>query len=71
MVTHSIDEALLLGDRVLVLSRRPAEITSDIAVDLDRPRGMATTASPRFVELRLSLWESLRNEVAASMQDPV
>jgi NitT/TauT family transport system ATP-binding protein len=71
MVTHSIDEALLLGDRVLVMSRRPAEITSDIAVDLDRPRGMATTASPRFVELRLSLWESLRNEVAASMQDPV
>jgi NitT/TauT family transport system ATP-binding protein len=71
MVTHSIDEALLLGDRVLVMSRRPAEITSDITVDLDRPRGMATTASPRFVELKLSLWESLRNEVAASMQDPV
>jgi NitT/TauT family transport system ATP-binding protein len=71
MVTHSIDEALLLGDRVLAMSRRPATIMSDVAVELDRPRGMATTASAGFVELKLFLWEALRTEVAASVQGPV
>ena len=40
-VTHDIDEAVLLSDRVLVLSDRPARIVADIAIDLPRPRGFA------------------------------
>jgi NitT/TauT family transport system ATP-binding protein len=38
-VTHDVEEAVLLSDRVLVLSNRPARIEADISIDLPRPRG--------------------------------
>jgi NitT/TauT family transport system ATP-binding protein len=66
LVTHSIEEALLLGDRVLVLTRRPAGLKADLPVELDRPRGIATTALPAFAELKLALWDALRDEAAAA-----
>lgn len=49
-VTHSIDEAVLLSDRVIVLSARPAKVTEDLAVDLPRPRNAASRSLPRFQE---------------------
>jgi NitT/TauT family transport system ATP-binding protein len=52
-VTHDIDEAVYLGDRVVVLSHRPTEVKVSLAVDLPRPRNQIDTkALPRFVELR-------------------
>ena len=51
-VTHSIDEALLLADRVLVFSPRPGRIAADIKVDLPRPR---TSQSPSFSALAREL----------------
>jgi NitT/TauT family transport system ATP-binding protein len=51
-VTHSIDEALLLADRILVFSPRPGRIAADIKVDLPRPR---TSQSPGFVALAREL----------------
>ena len=51
-VTHSIDEALLLADRILVFSPRPGRIAADIRVDLPRPR---TSQSPGFVTLAREL----------------
>jgi NitT/TauT family transport system ATP-binding protein len=51
-VTHDIDEALFLGDRVLVLSPRPARIVADIAIPLPRPRTDASTTDPAFVEIK-------------------
>lgn len=51
LVTHSIAEAILLSDRVLVMSARPGRIVEDVAIDLPRPRDAATTRlSPRFAE---------------------
>jgi NitT/TauT family transport system ATP-binding protein len=58
-VTHSIDEAVLLSDRVLVMSPRPGRITLDLAVDLPRPRVADMRASPRFQECALQLRRSL------------
>ncbi len=48
MVTHSISEALLLSDRVLVLSQRPAHVLLDLTVDLPRPRGEDVRYSEEF-----------------------
>jgi NitT/TauT family transport system ATP-binding protein len=50
-VTHSIREAVLLSDRVVVLSPRPGRIVSVIDVDLPRPRSLATRDNPRYLDL--------------------
>jgi NitT/TauT family transport system ATP-binding protein len=59
MVTHSISEALLLADRVLVLSKLPAEITLDLRVSLHRPRGEEARYSPQFQKLSKELRSAL------------
>ena len=58
-VTHDIDEALLLGDRVVMLSRRPARIVADLRVPFARPRGAATTADAAFADLKRRCLELL------------
>jgi NitT/TauT family transport system ATP-binding protein len=55
MVTHSISEALLLADRVLVLSKLPAEIILDLTISLPRPRGEEIRYSPQFQKLAKEL----------------
>ncbi|MGE3857935.1 MAG: ABC transporter ATP-binding protein [Dehalococcoidia bacterium] len=63
-VTHAIHEAVLLSDRVVVMSGSPGRIVADIAVDLPRPRTDALTSSPRFVELAAEVREALRSGAA-------
>ncbi len=63
-VTHSIDEAVLLGDRVLVMTARPGRIKADVPVTLPRPRSVyELKASPAFNELVGTVWSLLRDEV--------
>ena len=63
-VTHSIDEAVLLGDRVVVLSARPAQLRAEFAVGFGRPRRYAELrAGQRFNDLTVAVWEVLRGEV--------
>jgi NitT/TauT family transport system ATP-binding protein len=50
-ITHSIPEAVLLGDRVVVMSPRPGRIAEIIDVDIDRPRNLKTMGTPRFGQL--------------------
>lgn len=57
LITHDIEEAILLGDRVLVISPRPGRIVADIRVDLPRPRSVHTAALPRFSELKHEIRE--------------
>ncbi len=47
-VTHSIDEAVLLSDRVIVMSARPSRVAEDLAIELPRPRSVAARSLPRF-----------------------
>ncbi len=60
-ITHSIDEALLLADRVLVLGPRPTKIVEILQVPFSRPRGTNTELDPRFAELKSHLWNQLRD----------
>jgi NitT/TauT family transport system ATP-binding protein len=60
-VTHSIDEAVYLSDRVVVMQARPGRIKEEVAIDLPRPRWEGDVkAEPRFAQLRSRLRESLR-----------
>ncbi len=61
-VTHSIDEAVLMGDRVVVMKGRPSGVHETIRVDLPRPRSRETLLHPRFVELREHVWSTLMKE---------
>ncbi len=63
-VTHSIDEALLLGDRVIVLTARPARVRETLLVPFGRPRALnAVRADPAFGALRARVWDLLRPEI--------
>jgi NitT/TauT family transport system ATP-binding protein len=61
-VTHSIDEAVLMGDRVVVMKGRPSTVTEIIDVGLPRPRTRETLALPRFAEMREHVWQTLMDE---------
>ena len=59
-VTHSLNEAVYLADRVIVLSARPGRIVDDVAVDLPRPRTFAMTSSERYGVLKERIWQHIR-----------
>jgi ABC-type nitrate/sulfonate/bicarbonate transport system ATPase subunit len=65
-VTHSVDEAIVLSDRIVVLSARPATVVQTVDVDLPRPRCAAdrdVRSSAAFLEYRQRLWHLLRQEI--------
>src|SRR5262245_7085516 len=63
-ITHSIDEALVLGDRVAVMATRPGRVKEVLAVNFARPRDPAAVrAEPRYTEMRNHIWEELRPTV--------
>jgi ABC-type nitrate/sulfonate/bicarbonate transport system ATPase subunit len=51
-VTHDVDEAILLADRVVVLSARPGRVMADLPITLPRPRGLDVLTSPAFTDLK-------------------
>jgi NitT/TauT family transport system ATP-binding protein len=63
-VTHDLAEAIILADRVIVMTARPAHIKSQYTVDLPRPRSAAKARlNPRFEELFYTIWNDLRAEI--------
>ena len=58
-VTHDIGEAIMLSDRVLVMSARPGRIVSEISVPLDRPRAVDSRYDPRFVACHKEVYSAL------------
>jgi NitT/TauT family transport system ATP-binding protein len=61
-ITHQIDEAIFLADRVAVFSARPAMIKDIVTVELQAPRTLDVKRSPRFVELEDRLWHLIEEE---------
>lgn len=68
-VTHDIEEAIHLGDRVLVMTGRPGTVREDITVPLDRPRDLSP-GQPRVTEIKLEIWELLKDEVRRDLWIP-
>ncbi len=62
-VTHDVEEAILLGDRMVVMGTRPGTIALELPIDLPRPRHERMILDPRFLELRRQALDTLR-EVA-------
>ncbi len=68
-VTHDLEEAISLADRVCVLTAGPATVKGIYTIDLPRPRKVAEIRfEPRFVNLYQEIWEDLRNEVLISYE---
>jgi ABC-type nitrate/sulfonate/bicarbonate transport system ATPase subunit len=65
-VTHDIDEAIFMANRVVVMSRRPGKIKRDVPVHLAHPRHYSIKTSPEFSQLKSMLTEQVREEVIAS-----
>jgi len=66
-VTHSLEEALLLGDRVVLMTARPGRVSQVFPVELGRPRGLEIRGSPAYGVLLAKLWSELRDEGLKSM----
>jgi NitT/TauT family transport system ATP-binding protein len=67
-VTHSIDEAVLLSDRVVVMSASPGKIRAFVDVDLPRPRTVEMMSSPQYAALSQRIWHTLESEVRRAGQ---
>ncbi|HEY2990572.1 MAG TPA: ABC transporter ATP-binding protein [Candidatus Binatia bacterium] len=63
-VTHSIEEAAYLSDRVVVMSARPGRTKTSIRIDLPRPRDYEMRLSAKFNEIKAEIWSALKDELA-------
>ncbi|MBZ9604702.1 ABC transporter ATP-binding protein [Phyllobacterium chamaecytisi] len=68
-VTHSIDEAIYLADRIVVMTARPGTVKEIIDIDLQRPRDGDIRSSTEFNAYRARVWEALRDEVNKAQKD--
>jgi NitT/TauT family transport system ATP-binding protein len=62
-VTHDIDEAILLGDRIYVMTSRPGRLKEEILVPIPRPRSAGMVMEPDFIELKRKILDLLKNEI--------
>jgi len=62
-VTHSIDEAILLGDRIIIMTAHPGTTKAEFTVEIPRPRTIETTTTAEFAHHKGIIWEALKDEV--------
>jgi NitT/TauT family transport system ATP-binding protein len=67
-ITHGIEESVLLGDRIVLMTAHPGTKKETFKVDFPRPRDFELTRSPEFGEFRFSIWRSLESEVRQAME---
>jgi NitT/TauT family transport system ATP-binding protein len=64
LISHEIDEAIFLADRLFLLTTRPAHVAHCFNIPLPRPRGLVAFSSPQFVRLRAEILEQFRSEIS-------
>ena len=69
-VTHDIEEAVYLGDRVIVMTARPGRIRQEVRIDLPRPRGLEIKKSMQCHEYRNQIWDLIRSESKTGRHEP-
>src|ERR1700704_4359254 len=67
-VTHQIDEAVYLADRVVVMTSQPGQVKAVLNVDIPRPRDLSVKRTPPFLELVDEIWKMIEEEVKAALQ---
>ncbi|OGL15878.1 MAG: mannosyltransferase [Candidatus Rokubacteria bacterium RIFCSPLOWO2_12_FULL_71_19] len=67
-VTHSLEEAVLLGDRVVLMTAHPGTPKAEYRIDFPRPRGLELTAAPEFSRTTYTIWSALQDEVLRAME---
>jgi NitT/TauT family transport system ATP-binding protein len=71
-ITHQINEAIYLADRVIVFGARPGRVKEMIKIDLARPRHLSIKRDPKFLEYEDKLWNLIEEEVKKTMiQDQI
>ena len=68
-VTHQIDEAVFLSDRVLVFARRPGRLQENIEIKLPRPRALALKRTPEFIAYVDRIWTMIEHDVRTAVLD--
>jgi NitT/TauT family transport system ATP-binding protein len=68
-ITHQIDEALFLADRLVILAARPGRVQEVLEVDIPRPRSLEVKRSAHFVELADHVWHGIERQVRASIRE--
>ena len=61
-ITHDVDEAVILAQRVIIMSARPGRIKKIVDIDIPYPRTQATKTDPRFLELKSEIWNQVYQE---------
>jgi NitT/TauT family transport system ATP-binding protein len=67
-VTHQIDEAIYLSDRVVVFSARPGRVKADIPIDIERPRSLDVKRTAAFLRYAEQIWKLIEEEVLMAVR---
>ena len=68
-VTHNIQEAVYMADRVVVLSRRPGQVLAEVPIELDRPRTEHMAGEPAFIEAADHIWSLIKAQARAAIAE--
>ncbi len=69
LITHQIDEAVFLSDRVIVFSARPGSVREELTIELPRPRTLVLKRTPQFIRFVDRIWQLIEAEVRASLTE--
>ncbi|HEX3246968.1 MAG TPA: ABC transporter ATP-binding protein [Chloroflexota bacterium] len=68
-ITHQIDEAVFLADRLMIMSARPGRVQEIVPIEIERPRSLEVKRDPRFTKVADHVWHSIERQVRAAIKE--